>query len=179
MSCLINEGYVLGCRDNVGGVKGIWISSFDGEATYADTTGEITTVTPGTTNVVTYYKYEQLMEVPSFAQTGNFSLDNGTVFYEQTLALSLHKQNTELRNKLILLSQAKLSVIIKDQNGNYWLVGKDNGLFASAADLQTGKAFGDMNGVALTLQGKEAEPAIRIAVDTDAELNTVAGFNIG
>lgn len=177
MSCLIDSGYTLGCRDNIGGIKGVWIASFDTEADYTITADEIDAVTTTTTPAPTYYKYDQFTEAASFAQTGNFSLENGTVFFDQQLTLMFHKQETTLRNKLILMAQGRLSVIIQDQNDKFWLMGMDNGVYALSADMQSGKAFGDMNGVTFVLQGKEGTPAMPITASTPSDLTTV-GFTI-
>ena len=62
----------------------------------------------------------------------------------------------------IIISQANLSAIVKDQRGEYWLLGFQNGIRVSAGAMNTGKAFGDLNGVTITLTGKEPVPAYRI-----------------
>lgn len=178
MSCIIDSGYSLGCRDNVGGIKGVWIASFDENAAYSDSAGEISSVASSTSPQPNYYKYDQFTEAASFSQTGNFSLENGTVFYDQQLTLTFHKQETELRNKLILLSQARMSIIIQDQNGKFWLMGMENGVYSLSADIQSGKAFGDMNGVTFVLQGKEPHPSMPIGVASASDLSTI-GFPIG
>lgn len=177
MSCLIDEGYVLGCRDSIGGVKGVYIASFDPAATYSIITDEIGNYATSTSPAPVHYKYDQFTEAASFSQTGTFSLENGSVFYDQQLTLMFHKQDTALRNKLVLLAQGRLSIIIQDQNNNFWLMGKENGVYAISADMQSGKAFGDMNGVTLTLQGKEREPAYKITAIDEADLATI-GFTI-
>ena len=178
MSCIIDQGYALGCRDSMGGIKNVYIAEFDKIATYTETNGDITSNDTTTSPVPEYFKFEQFTEAATFAQTGTYSLENGTVFYDQQLTLMFHKQSTELRNRLLVLSQARMSIIIEDQNGNYWLVGRENGVYALSADIQSGKAFGDMNGITLVLQGKEKEPAIRILAADEAALDT-AGFPIG
>jgi len=177
MSCLIENGYTLGCRDSIGGVKGVYIATFDPVASYSIIVGEIGNYATATTPIPVHYKYDQFTEAASFAQTGNFSLENGSVFYDQQLTLMFHKQDTTLRNRLVLLAQGRLSLIVEDQNGNYWLMGKENGVYAVSADMQSGKAFGDMNGVTLTLQGKEREPAYRLTATSPQELETI-GFVI-
>jgi len=62
------------------------------------------------------------------------------------------------RNEIKLLSRAKLSVIIKDNNGIYWLMGETNGVRMTAGDNGTGTALGDRNGYSLSFQGQEPEP---------------------
>jgi hypothetical protein len=160
MACLLNTGYTLGCRDSIGGISLAYIGNFDADQLYTiDANNNITGVTGST---VSYYTFEQEMETGSFAQEGAYSTENGTVFFTQNLSLVFHKNDAALRNQLLILSQANLSVIVKDQRNEYWLVGKQNGVRVTAGAMNTGKAFGDLNGVTITLTGKEPEPAFRI-----------------
>lgn len=160
MSCLLNNGYEKGCRDNIGGVLKVYIGNFDEDQTYTmdSETDEIT----GITSSVDYYTFEQEMETSSFTQEGQYSTENGTVFFDQQLSLVFHKNDTELRNLLIVLSQGNLSVIVVDQRNNKWLMGLQNGVRAISGTQNSGQAFGDMNGVNITLQGKEPEPANKV-----------------
>lgn len=159
MACLINSGYALGCRDNIGGVKSVFIGNYESAATYTYDADESITAT---TSTVTYHTFEQEMETASFTQNMVVSIENGTVFFDQQLGLTFYKNNAALRNTLILLAQANMSVIIQDQVGEYWLLGHDNGVRATGGASNTGKAYGDLNGVTITLQGKEKVPAYRI-----------------
>ena len=178
MACnLISNGYEIGCRDSVGGIKKIYISNFDKAGVYTKTNGEIVSFATATTPQEVYYEFEQVMESASFAQTGTFSTENGTTFFDQQLTLIFRKQDNDLRNHLIALSQGHLSVIIQDQNGAFWLLGESNGVYALSADIQSGKAFGDMNGVTIVLQGKEGAPATAINAATEQDLTTL-GFVI-
>ena len=178
MACnLINNGYEIGCRDSIGGIKKIFIANFDKNGVYSKTNGQIVSFATGTTPQEVYYEFEQVMESASFAQTGTFSTENGTIFYDQQLTLMFRKQDNDLRNHLIALSQGHLSVIIQDQNGAFWLLGEENGVYAISADVQSGKAFGDMNGVTIVLQGKERGAATSINAATEQDLTTL-GFVI-
>lgn len=162
MSCLINTGYQLGCRDSIGGIQEAYIGNFNANQLYVlDGSDNITGITGSGT--VSYYKYDQEMENGEFTQEGQYSTENGTVFFNQNLTLMFHKNDAALRNQLLVLSQANLSVIVKDQRGEYWLLGLQNGIRATAGSQNTGRLFGDMNGVTITLSGKEPEPAHRIA----------------
>lgn len=160
MACLLNTGYTLGCRDSIGGISLAYIGNFDADQLYTiDGNNNINGVTGST---VSYYTFEQEMETGSFTQEGAYSTENGTVYFTQNLSLVFHKNDGNMRNQLLILSQANLSVIVKDQRGEYWLVGKQNGVRVTAGAMNTGKAFGDLNGVTITLTGKEPEPAFRI-----------------
>jgi hypothetical protein len=160
MSCIINSGYALACRDSIGGIQAAFIGNFDKDQLYTlDANSNITAISGAT---VSYYTFEQEMESAEFLQEGQYSTENGTVFFQQDLTLMFHKNDADLRNTLLVLSQANLSVIVKDQRGEYWLMGFQNGARAVSGSQNAGKAFGDMNGVTITLQGKEPEPAHRI-----------------
>lgn len=168
MSCLITSGYTLGCRDSIGGIKKILITNFNGADEYTlDADDDIT----ATTSTETYQTFEQEVEAGSFNQVGTFSTENGTVFFTQDVGLMLHKNDTASRNILIVLSQANMSVIVQDQRDEYWLLGKENGVRTATGSMNTGKSFGDMNGITIGLQGKEPKPAYRIA---DISIFTIA-----
>lgn len=161
MSCILNSGYSLSCRDSIGGIQAAFIGNFETNQLYTlDATSDIVGLTGSTSS--TYHSFEQEMESAEFIQEGQFSTENGTVFFDQQLTLMFHKNDSDLRNLLLVLSQANLSVIVKDQRGEYWLMGFQNGVRAISGSQNAGKAFGDMNGVTITLQGKEPEPAHRI-----------------
>lgn len=169
MACLLSSGYTLGCRDNIGGVLEVYIGNFDSGQTYTLDASDIITGFAGST--VSYYTFEQEMETGEFNQTGAYSTENGTVFFDQQLTLTFHKNDADLRNQLLVLSQANMSVIIKDQRGEYWLMGYQNGVRAINGSMNTGKAYGDLNGYTITLQGKEPEPAHNISA-------TASGFPV-
>lgn len=164
MSCLIDSGYDLGCRDNVGGIQLAYIGNFSTDQSYTLGTASGTSATDvivGVTgsSLTTYYTFNQEVEVGEFNQEGQFSTENGTVFFIQTLTLMMHKNDADLRSKLLLLSQGHLSIIVKDQRGAHWLLGFNNGCRVVTGSQNTGKAFGDMNGVTITFEGREPAPA--------------------
>jgi hypothetical protein len=169
MACLLTSGYTLGCRDSIGGILEVYIGNFDSGATYTLSADDIVTAFSGST--VSYYTFEQEMETGEFNQTGAYSTENGTVFFDQQLTLTFHKNDADLRNQLLVLSQANMSVIVKDQRGEYWLMGYQNGVRAISGAQNTGKAFGDLNGITITLQAKEPEPAHNIS-------GTASGFPV-
>jgi len=157
MSCIINTGYTLGCKDSLGGVQEVFIGSFSGstEFTIDGTTDEITAIS-GINNL---YTFQQRQEQAEFVQTGNHSIENGTNFWEQVVSLIFTKNTADLRNTLKLLSQSTLFVLVKDQNGIYWMVGQQNGADLTASTASVGKAFGDLNGVTVSITAKEPYPA--------------------
>lgn len=169
MACLLSTGYTLGCRDSIGGIQAVYIGNFDSGATYTLDASDVITAFTGST--VSYYTFEQEMETGEFNQAGAYSTENGTIYFDQTLSLVFHKNDADLRNQLLVLSQANMSVLILDQRGEYWLMGYQNGVRATAGAMNTGKAYGDLNGFTITLSSKEPEPAHNVSA-------TASGFPV-
>ena len=71
----------------------------------------------------------------------------------------MENQEAATREQFLALTQARVRIIAKTQNGKYFLFGKVNGGRASAGTSGPGKAFGDLAGFTLTFELKEPEPA--------------------
>ena len=96
-SCVLNE-YVLSCRDNIGGIQRVFIGCYDSDVVFSLDGDNVIDGVAGPT--VSYYKFEQEIETGSFVQNGQFSTENGTSFYEQTLEITLHKMDSIMRNRI-------------------------------------------------------------------------------
>jgi hypothetical protein len=163
MSCLITSGVALGCRDNIGGIQKVYIGVYDGTSTFTLGTDNLIT---GFGATATYYTFEQEIETGSFAEPSEISNENGTVFYTQTLEITLYKIDASLRNKIGVLTQGAWRVLVLDQRGVYHLMGKQNPVRISSANTGVGKAYGDLNGSVLTFTVKE--PALAWIVSATA-----------
>jgi hypothetical protein len=167
MSCILNNGIALGCKDSLGGIKQAYIASFTGLEVYTlDADGVIDSMG----NTETFYKFEQRNEQGSFVQNGNHSVENGSNFWEQVVELIFTKSDSHDRNVLKLLAQSTLLVIVKDQNDTYWLLGKTNGADLTSSTQGSGKAYGDLNGTTVGITAKEAEPAFIVDATTFGNL---------
>ena len=166
MACDITSGFTLGCRDNSGGIKNIYILS-----------GSLTTVTgyengfiTGITGSGVFYKFELAKQTGDFTETINASTENGTVFYEQVANAPFHKMQSATRNQIKVLAQnPALKVLVETNNGQddgigvFFLAGQQNGMTLSGGTGQTGTAFGDLNGYSLTFTGQEPLPASEVS----------------
>jgi hypothetical protein len=156
MSCILSNGYTLPCKDGHAGIKVCYIGTFDGGQAYQlDADDQIIGLTGSTASYVSYYTFEQELETAELKETPGY--ENNNVYYTQNLVLNFYKNSKELRNMFLVLNQAPLSVIIEDHYGDYWLLGAENGLRATAGERSHGKAFSDMNGFTITLTGKESK----------------------
>jgi hypothetical protein len=175
MACDISLGRIEPCKDSVGGLDAVYfvndgaITGFVMDTTDADVIASVE-VTPDA------YKYD-LKGNSTFETTINSSTENGTSFFEQTLTLTLKKLDINSHKELKLLTWGKPKVIVKDNNGNFFLMGKEHGAEVTGGTVVTGGAMGDLSGYTLTLSAMERVPANFIDVTDEAGLTT-AGFTI-
>lgn len=168
MSCVLTYGYNVPCRA-VGGIQAVWIGTFNSGLVYTydnsapGVTSSYGTITGFTGSTSSFSKFEQNLETASLAQTGQFSVENGSAFYEQTCEITLYQLTQAITEQINILGKGRWRIIVLDQNGNYWLMGKQNPVNVSAATPGLGKAYGDLNGAVITFMGKEPEPITQVS----------------
>ena len=72
MSCTLTNGFNLGCNV-VGGIKSVYIGTYDGEVTYTRDVDDTITVLDANPNSVSCYKFEQDEEFAGLVGTFNGS----------------------------------------------------------------------------------------------------------
>lgn len=156
MACALTRSRAEACKDVVAGIKEVYFADFGTLGTVTLTNDEITNMT-GETGDITLHKYE-VKGNNSFETTVNASRENGTVFYEQTLNITLKKLTKEDNKELKLLAAARPHVIIVDKNDNVFMMGLKEGADITAGTVSTGNALGDFNGYNLTFTAQETSP---------------------
>lgn len=155
MSCIIDSGYSLGCN-SIGGVEKVYIGTYSAASTYAlDSDNVITGVTSGGT----VYLFEQDIEFAGLEQTGQFSRENGTVFYESVLSVKFIELDAALRNTVLALGKAPVFAVVKSNAGHYYLLGVESAGRATEGSASLGIAQGDMNGANLSFTWKSQNGA--------------------
>lgn len=170
MACNITAGRLEGCKDSVGGLNAIYFVNFGdmGDLTISDeTVTGIAATTPSA------FKYD-LRGTSSFDQSLTSSRDNGTTFAEQTLVVSLKKQDATTHKEVKLLAYGRPQIIIEDNNGSMWLMGEEYGSEMTAT-TSTGAAMGDKNGYELTFVAMEKGLAKEFTGDIDTLFSVTVG----
>lgn len=173
MACDITSGFSLGCRDNIGGIKNVYILS-----------GSVSTVTASSGAISdlagsgVFYKFELTRNTGDFTETPTISLENGTVFYSQVVNIALHKLQASIRNQVKVLAQnPELKLVVETNNGSddnigqFFYVGRYRGATMTGGTGATGTALGDANQYAMTFEAQEPYPAEEITTSgalTDA-----------
>lgn len=174
MSCNLTAGITLGCRDNVGGLKTMWITDFCNISNITQSTGDTITQISGTG---TFYCFELIRTSSQHTETVNASLEAGTVFYQGEVVTYFSKLDQAKRNILKTLAQSqRLAVVVEDNNGTYFYLGQTYGCFISAGSSVTGKALGDANGYNITFQYLEPNPMNTLS---GALSSVVSGLTVG
>ncbi len=159
-NCAIIQGYEIPCRNSVGGISEIYLTELENKSTFTATSGVITAFTLSSGKKFWTFKLEK--ENAEFTEKIVPSVENGTVYYEQEVKFSMKQLSASNRNNIRQIVQNRLFIIVKDNNGVYWLLGEVNGCDLGASDGKTGKAMGDLNGYSLTFMGKEPAPAQQV-----------------
>lgn len=160
MACALTQGYTLDCKDSVGGLTAVYFAPWEDLATVTQASGVVTTLTMDVGKK--FYKYELVKESSNFAEAVNTNVQNGTVFYTQTLEVILNKLQVNTRNEILLLAKNRLAVVATDNNGDNWFLGVAYGLDLTGGGSATGTAFGDRSGYTLTFTGNEKELAPKV-----------------
>ena len=155
MPCALTQGFILDCKESVGGIKSVRFVEFDNVASIAYAAGVATLTMVASKK---FWKYAQVRETSSFTETITANVQNGTIFYSQELSVILNKLAAATRNEILLLAKNRLMAIVEDMNGSYWLLGAKNGLDITGGNSATGTASGDRNGYTLTFTAMEADP---------------------
>ena len=158
MSCnSLSIGRTLPCTSSVGGIKAFYVCDYGtlGALTVSATTDELESIA-GSPEL---YKYD-VEGSNGLEQAVTASAENGSVFYEQTLTVTLKKLDKLTQFELQDLLKARTHVFVEDYNGNYFLMGATNGVHSSGGSITTGQAYGDLSGFsALTFTAQEVLPA--------------------
>lgn len=151
MACTsLSAGRLEVCKDIVGGLNAIYFINFE-DATYSVDADGLATVNETTPNA---YKYD-LRGTSTFEQNLTSSRENGTTFVEQTLTVSLKKQDSTTHKEVKLLSYGRPKVLVEDNNGNVFVVGAEYGAELTTAATSTGAAMADKNGYEMTFVASE------------------------
>jgi len=159
MPCLLTQSIALDCKDAVGGIKSIHLVNW-AKTGFTVASGEVTATTIVSGDV---YTYDIPKATGSMANTTNVSVENGTVYNSTDVAFRLRRMSTTKRNEMKLLAQGRTFCIVKNNNDEYWLVGRESGCEVSAMTANSGTAFGDMNGYEITLQAMDSEQPYKLS----------------
>ena len=157
MACDLVQGYEILCRDAIGGIQEVYIAEWVDvpQANITAASGVITAMTCNSGKQ--FFTYQLEKENAEYTNPITTSVENGTTFYDSTLVFTMKKMSASMKNSLKVLAQNRLMIIVLDNNGIYWVLGRQKGIDATDIQINSGKAFGDLSGSTITFTGKEPD----------------------
>jgi len=172
MACIISKGRLEPCKEFVGGLYKIWFVNFGAISGTTVTDNQISSL--GVPAASSLFEYE-LKGTSNLTQEMTSSRENGTTFVTQTLTLDLKGADYITNNEIKLLAYGRPHIIVQDNYGSAWLVGKTLGAELTTSNLSTGSAMLDKYGYTLTFVGMEKEYAYFLSGSTIT--NAYAGMS--
>lgn len=177
MACgSISTSYRKGTCDNIAaGVGAFYIGNHSGETTtwaYGPSTGNA--YVTGATNNPSFFLCEQRVQTAEFKEETVVNDQYGSYNIRQTIKVVLLGQNNKNRQFANKLLAGSYEVIVKNSDGNYVLLGIDNGLERGGdSNANPGISAGDKNTIEITLTGLATEFAPVIDITSTAYTNTL------
>ena len=156
MSCVQTlSGLARDCNSNMGGIIEALIAPFDDVTAVTITDGVISAITMASSKKFKKYNFNK--NTGNLTSTYNIDPASGVRYVTSDLLLQFNRMETTKRVEITALAMSDLAVIVKDANGKYWYLGKDEPVNASAADGQSGTQRSDTNRYSITLQDTSLE----------------------
>jgi len=162
---LLNGGIPKDCKPNIGGLfTTMWIterSNISGY-TYASPGSMIETISlisPASPFAFVFNK-----GTSGYVESQTFDDPTGNTLVTQTITLVFNHREQAKKDKIILLGSFKeMAILVKDNNGHYFMLGKEGGCVMRTNEGGSGIAKTDANNYTLTFIGEEGELADEVS----------------
>jgi hypothetical protein len=170
MSCALTQDLNLDCKDSVGGLKEAYAIELENITSITETAGVVSALAKVAAKQ--FRRYKLVRETCNAESPITSNPANGSTFSTHTLKLIFNKLQTSVRNEVLLMAKNRLVFVVLDNNGKYWMLGRENGLDLTTGANSTGTASGDRSGYELDFSGTEREPMIEVSSTVAATLTT-------
>ena len=137
------------CFSSRGGIKAAWIANFvDNAYVISETSAETIS---DFSSAVTWYKQELRKNTGSLTSTYNYDEANGSSYIQTDVVLVYSKMAIKSRLQMNALSLGDLLLVVEDCNGNYFALGMEEPVKATAGTGETGVDRSDRNAYECTL----------------------------
>lgn len=149
------SGIAKDCSANMGGIVEVLMANFDDVTAVSLSDGVISAITMAASAKFKRYFFPK----GTSNLSSNYTIDqaSGAKYVTSTLLMQFNRMETAKRVEISALALADLVTIVKDANGKYWYLGKDEPVNASAGDAQTGTNKSDANRYTITLSTDSKE----------------------
>ena len=117
----------------------------------------------------TFVYWDLPKNTSSLTQTVNASIENGTVYYTQVLTMTVNNVLGADLDEIADMGKGRLSIVVEDVNGNFLVMGHENGCILSGGTGQLGTTMADLNGFSLEFTAEEVDAAPFLSLDVNGE----------
>ena len=96
MACSLTGGYVIDCRESVGGIQTLWVLEKSNITSYGETDGSLTGITLATTGTK-FWKIEVPRGTAFSTNTITASAENGTVYYTHGIDFPINSRSATVQ----------------------------------------------------------------------------------
>ena len=175
MACDLTTGRTKIKCASFAGIKTVFFSTDAlGTITYNVTNTDSITTFAGTP---VFFEYNLKKSAANTFDAGTPQKDaaTGTTLLTQTLNVQLPKMDRATHKEFKLLLYSSPTVIVFDNNGNYLVMGLENGADMTGGSILTGGGGTDFNGYTLIMTAEEKAPANYLDVDIPTTTATISG----
>lgn len=102
-----------------------------------------------------FYEYEFEKDTASF--NAELIISNGNKYIQHQLTMNTKNFSQAAQEQMDQLALSRTTAVAKDKNGNFVILGRNNGMEPTALSLTSGTGAGDAYGYTIVLQGEEFE----------------------
>ena len=157
--CSLTQGYTIGCK-GVGGIREAYIIDCDDVESMVEEDGVITSMVLSGL----LWKYELQRNTATFSDKIE-RLPTGAKVYNSEFNMVINTMLTSVRQEIQRVIKHRLIIIIKDRNGVYWMLGRENGMKNNSGKVGPGQSGTDRSGFELSFEGTEKQPVIEVSED--------------
>jgi hypothetical protein len=164
----LNGGITIDCSPNTGGAVRMWLANkcnvtlTKGSALDSPSTeGMIIAITMAADTY--FYEFEGLRNSITLEESATINNETGSTFYAPIVRINIPRRDVAKRNKLRLLANQRMVVVVEDRNGIFWVCGVQDGMLLSELGGGLGATPTDANGYQLAFEGQEADMAYAIS----------------
>lgn len=158
MACNITTGRTIDCKNQLGGIRKVYIQNYvdvPAQTGFAAEGNTISAVTTGTD--ITVYEYQLRPELSNFDIGISTDINNGTYYYEQKLTIVLQQPTAVDVAEIQNLTYGRPNIWVLDNDDQLYLLGARNGMDVTSGSFASGTAMNDMKGITLEFTGRERQ----------------------
>lgn len=171
MSCLPKglKGIAASCDTSLAGIEVAYIGEKENFTLTLDPdTMTVSAITGASESKLYAYHFNRQTGSMTSEMTRNDQ--NGTFYYTNSVVLQFTKMEAKKSAEVSALAKGQLLLVVKDNNGKYWVVGADTYATGSADSAQSGQSYDDLNGYNITLDAMSAFKPFEISYELIKEL---------